>query len=497
MTPTKTARYLHRYPTISAFLFLPHSALFNMVTPSDDDPLGHEADNEAEDDQPVTGTEGESQRSVSGANIGDYQRIVKITEAPNASRRKVHASAATQDAKLREFLANADEIESVEHFKYWKDEFLETFRKYLDPEGTASARESDEELYSELERLGKICMKVKEQVREGRITPDSTSVKGQRSISEMISSMATAEGFIKAYWPKTQEEEVICGYSKFELAAVLVRDGFRVYGLMVATRDYVQALSEGPLRDILKPNQKSIIHFYFRSIDSFVDTMADLGMYTLMQKCVEIFKVRPRKKKTKKYDRTQKDALSDTSGSDIINGGRMFQRSKQKFRSIMDNGWASGLTKEEIMPPIGAAVGTTTSGNDGGISGETAKDRNAEDSEKSDFPKLNAEGKENDDEEEVHTEFVYYFDPVNEIVGKVPRVKCFAENIILTIDDGGNENAEGAIDEWESKDGNVGRSEMILKLKEILRGKAAKKSEGLESLTTSKNDKKLLTQKHN
>lgn len=447
-----------------------------MASPTNEDPLGHEADNEAEDEPFHSGKDPNGRLSATGANIGDYQRIVKITEAPNASRRKNHASASTQDATLREFLANSNEIGSVEHFKYWKDEFLETFRKYLDPEGTASARESDEELYSELERLGKICLNVKEQVKEGRIAPEATSVKGQRAISEMISSIATAEGFITAYWPKTQEDEGICGYSKFELAAVLVRDGFRVYGLMVATRDYVQALSEGALKDVLRSNQRSIIHFYFRAIDSFVDTMADLGMYNLMQKCVEIFKVRPRKKKTKKYDRTQKDALSDTSGSDTVNGGRMFQRSKQKFRSIMDNGWASGLTKQEVKPRVVENLGASSSGKDGDILGDTAGNEHVGVDEQSHRPNLIAEGKENDDEEDVYTEFIYYFDPVNETVGKVPRVKCFAEKIILTIDDRGNEKAEGAIDEWESKEGTVGKSEMILNLKKILRGMTTKTS---------------------
>jgi hypothetical protein len=466
-----------------------------MASPTNEDPLGHDADNEAEDDPVYSGNGCHERLSASGANIGDYQRIVKITEAPNASRRKNHASAATQDTKLREFLSNANEIESVEHFQYWKDEFLETFRTYLDPEGTATARESDEELYSELERLGKICLKVKEGVREGRITPDATSVKGQRSISEMISSMAAVEGFIKAYWPKTQEEETICGYSKFELAAVLVRDGFRVYGLMVATRDYIQALSEDALTDILKSNQKSIISFYFRSIDSFVDTMADLGMYDLMRKCVEIYKVRPRKKKSKKYDRAQKDALSDTSGSDNVNGGRMFQRSKQKFRSIMDNGWASGLTKEQVKPPVGRNVGTSTTGEDGHSPGQKSGDQYDGEDGQSDLPNLVAEGKENEDDKEVYTEFIYYFDPVNETVGKVPRVKCFAENIILTIDEEGNEKLEATIDDWENKDGNVGKSEMILNLKNILRGMATKKSQGLDSPTSSTHDKKRPEQK--
>lgn len=147
--------------------------------------------------------------------------LTNMTETKNVSRRKTskHASAANQDAKLKQLLANADEIQSIEHFQYWKDEFLETFRRYLDPIGTASAREADEELYDELEKLAQTCVNIKTLVKEGVIgqSSDSLTVKGRRAVNEAVSHMASAECFIKAYWPKTHEEEGICGYSKFEL----------------------------------------------------------------------------------------------------------------------------------------------------------------------------------------------------------------------------------------------------------------------------------------
>jgi hypothetical protein len=150
--------------------------------------------------------------------------VTNMTEAKYVSRRKTsqHASAATQDAKLKQFLANADEIESIEHFQYWKDEFLATFRTYLDPDGTATAREADEELYEELEKLAKTCVDIKTLIKDGVINDSgSISVKGRRAVNEAISHMASAECFIKAYWPKTHEEEQICGYSKFELVSWL------------------------------------------------------------------------------------------------------------------------------------------------------------------------------------------------------------------------------------------------------------------------------------
>lgn len=434
------------------------------------------------------------------------EKIVKITQNVNAANNKKtkneQQALAAQDTKLKQFLSNADEIESIEHFTYWKDEFLKAFRKYLNPLGTATAREADEDIYFQLEQLAQICLDVKAMILQGNITAERSTVKGQRSINEMISKLASVETQITAYWPKTQEEEEVqCGYTKFELAAVLVRDGFRVYGLMVATRDYVQSLSQGPLQDVLKSNQLSIIQYYFRCIDSFAETMADLGMFKLMTTCVDIYKVRPRKKKKQhKFDKTSsgKDALSDSSDSDDANKGRLFQKAKFNTKSIIDRGWRSSVTGQEEATPWDPD-GKTLGGNgkppkkpagygknkwtdDDEDENEQAKHGGAKDQESDD----------DEDQEEVVVDFIYCFDPVLEAVFKVPRAACIAEQVIYSTVDKktGKEMAEGLIEEWESsnEDGNaasttttMGKTEVIWKLKELLRGKAKKKAEGLAS----------------
>jgi len=266
-------------------------------------------------------------------------------------------AAALDDDRFRLFLENADEIESIEHFVYWKDEFFRVFRPYLDDVGLATAREADEELYFQLEKLARVCVETKNMVKEGKITAERSTVKGQKSVNEMIAATDICEQHIDRYFPKTLDEEALCGYSKFELAAVLVRDSFRVHGLMVATRDYIQGLVNegGPLAEVLKSNQLSIIQFYFRCLESFAKTMADLGLYKLMVKCEELYKVRPRRKKNKakRFDKHgSKDALSDTSWEgEAINSGRMFRKSKHKYRAIIDKGWSSALCTGQVPEP--------------------------------------------------------------------------------------------------------------------------------------------------
>lgn len=85
------------------------------------------------------------------------------------------------------------------------------------------------------------------------------------------------------------------------------------------------------------------------------------------------------------------------------------------------------------------------------------------------------------EEEEEEEDFIYYFDPVRRIVGKVSRKKCLAENLVVGIDPAtGAERTEGAIDEWDSKGDQIGKTDLILQLKEILRGQAKDKVDGLD-----------------
>jgi hypothetical protein len=452
-----------------------------MSSSQDGDAYSYEYDADAD-------TEQEGPPAPAAAAATD--KIVKITQNVNASNNKKKDQAlATQDTKLKQFLSNADEIESIEHFTYWKDEFLKTFRKYLDPLGTATAREADEEIYHQLEKLAGICLDVKAMVSQGNISKERCSVKGQRSINEMISKLSLVETQIMEYWPRTQEEEAKCGYTKFELAAVLVRDGFRVYGLMVATRDYVQSLSQGPLMDVLKSNQLSIIQYYFRCLDSFTQTMADLGMFKLMNTCVEIYKVRPRKKKKKKFDKnTGKDALSDSSDSDDANKGRMFQKAKYNSKSIIDRGWTSGITRRAVETPwdpdgtlAWRGPPSKPHGYHTGANEDDGDDNSNNNNNADNMGKKNTAKDQESDEDDDDVDFIYCFDPVQEVVMKVPRAACFAEKIIYSLDADGKEIAEGMIQKWDSKDGEMGKTELIWKLKEMLRGRAKKKAEGLVS----------------
>jgi len=82
----------------------------------------------------------------------------------------------------------------------------------------------------------------------------------------------TAEKALAKFIPSTSQDEEIMGYNKFELAAVLIQDGFQVYEILKGTRDIIVQLQATILKEIrLSRDNMSIIEFYLRQIQSFCD----------------------------------------------------------------------------------------------------------------------------------------------------------------------------------------------------------------------------------
>jgi len=449
-------------------------------------------------------------------------------------------------------------IGSIEEFTSWKHDFLNELKEFLDPVGTSTAREADEELYIKLEGLAKSCMTTKTLCKEGKIGVDNSTVAGQRTINELCTTLKDCEASVEAYVPKTTHAAKKAGYNKFDLAAVAIRDGFRVYGLMCATRDYLAGLvtEGGPLESVLRDNQLATIMYFFRCLEAFAETMADLGIYRVMEDCVEVYKVRPRGKKKKRSKKSSggagdSDALAlssdeeralsklrkkeaDDEDDGLVNGGRMFSNklpAGKKSRAIMDKGWSNGFAPgEEVKGPDGAGKKSKTkkskkdkkgSGKPGGKKGrgdgvssvddddgysrdgtdDEDEDDNSDDPAKSKSKKSSKKGtngddgdgkdddnsttdptededddecsseEDSDDDDSDDEDYIYYFDPVQKVVGKLPRSACQKEKLVVTTDAAtGAETLEGKVDHWDTKDEDTpGKTDLILTLRDVLR----------------------------
>jgi hypothetical protein len=136
----------------------------------------------------------------------------------------------TSDPALALLLEESKDLNSEGQFKGWKDSFLDVYKTYLDPAGVQNARTADKRLLSSMEKLAQTVVAVKDLVGEGKITAETQTVMGKRSLTNMTDQMAKTEREIARFMPTTGAEEETVGYDKFELGAVMI-EGEYLFGI--------------------------------------------------------------------------------------------------------------------------------------------------------------------------------------------------------------------------------------------------------------------------
>lgn len=91
----------------------------------------------------------------------------------------------TTDNQLKEMLAGVDTLSTDSEFVAWRKSFLKVFEKYLDPDGTANARDAEGRLIAKLQDLTKIVLKVKTLTTDGNISKAKTTALGWKGLTDM------------------------------------------------------------------------------------------------------------------------------------------------------------------------------------------------------------------------------------------------------------------------------------------------------------------------
>lgn len=333
-------------------------------------------------------------------------------------------------------MAETKGINSEEAFKGWKDSFMEQYKKFLDPAGVENAEMSNARLLRSLERLASTVITVKKFVDEDKITAETQSVQGMRHLTNMTDQMAETEKEIARFMPTTGAEETAMGYDKFELGAVMIEDGFHVYEHLKTTKDIIQHLQGKVLNDVLQSNKLSIIQFYLRQIQTFCDVMADLGLFGLMERLMEIYQIKPRSK-----TKPEKPLLPPPPPPSPK------KEKKEKPPRVLDPNVnytrRSAYTGGYFDPFSGTQPGK-------------------EEVESSDDEEEDPEG----DGEDEDNDFIIYFDMKTGTIGKIPRSVCVKDNFIVSKDDAGNETMQGEIEDDAEKE------QLIWDMKKAMKGAA-------------------------
>jgi hypothetical protein len=259
--------------------------------------------------------------------------------------------------------------------------------------------------------------------------------------------------------PKTWAHEEKVGYDKFELAAVLIKDGFRANEIMLRTRDYIFTLRAGPLHGIMDKNSQRFIEFYEREIGVFVDVMADLGLMKAVKTCLTIYKKDPRKsRKSKSKSITVPDLDKEVKVADKgSTPGKPAAKTTAKAAPSPKKPAGKGAAGAKKPAPSGA--------------GEEEEPESKED-EEDDGEDGEGEGAD-----------IIYFDPKTGQIGKVSRALCIAKDIIVTKDEQGEEINDGIIEDKHEK------SHINWELKKM--EKKAPKGNWLDEIKAEKAAKKL------
>ena len=368
----------------------------------------------------------------------------------------------SNDDKLKKLLKDVDSIKSDAALATWRKSFLEVYQEYLDPDGVLNARDADGRLIKKLQGLAKASLKVQTLIESKNISKAQVTAEGSRGLTNLTEKCKEGEVAINAFCPKTSKEEDKVGYDKFELGAVLIKDGFQAYEIMTTTQKHIQQLKDGPLADVLDRNQVSILNFYFRGVQSFIDVMADLGLIGLAKQCLKVYKKAPRPKASQPGPNGEppqddfsefKGKVKDPTGSPLLDvdddndGDGPSDEPVQSSKSKPKGGFKD--------PFSGKATSATKSAPN--------KNPNKNQPDDDEVPE-NEEEEDNKDEDDGDGDDgqpVLYWDPITGAIGRVSRKKLAP--LILKEDE---KNPEKEVNVGAIEDSDE-RTEVIWQLKKL------------------------------
>jgi hypothetical protein len=204
--------------------------------------------------------------------------------AQRGRKSKTATNPLTEDPELKKLLDKARKIQSTADFDNWKTSFLSRLERFLDPDGIAQARKKYVAFSTYMDQFGLVVVSLLLSIDQGHLTPTNVSVRGRNALNEVNRGATGAMEEMIKWLPTNTTQEKELGYTKWQLGAVLVRDGFEVYETMTMCRDMLNSSKESTLKYIADRQILDAIVYYERQIVRFCDVMADLGLYDLMIK---------------------------------------------------------------------------------------------------------------------------------------------------------------------------------------------------------------------
>jgi len=188
------------------------------------------------------------------------------------------------DPELKKLLASCKQIGSTGEFNAWRKSFLVRVDEILSNDGASVERATQAyaRVTEEMDHFGRKVLTLQQFIKNGNITLANTTVRGKKALGELKDGCSSAMFQLIEWMPAVKKDEEKLGYSKWQLGAVLVRNGFEVYETMVLCRDTLHDARKECLDMIADRQTLDAIDYYARQIDRFCSVMSDLGLMDLM-----------------------------------------------------------------------------------------------------------------------------------------------------------------------------------------------------------------------
>ena len=188
------------------------------------------------------------------------------------------------DDRLKKLLSQIRKVKSEKAYNTWRKEFLRIYTKYLDSNGILNGKDANYRLLKQLEYLENRIQLVIPVLEQGKLR----TTNGRRLLKNLTDEVMATERKVHELLPKTNADEERFGFDKFELAAVLLEDGFHGYDAMNESRQILEAILQNIEGDSQNTNEVAILHQYSDSVESFVRVMEDLKLVKIMNHCVDV-----------------------------------------------------------------------------------------------------------------------------------------------------------------------------------------------------------------
>lgn len=194
------------------------------------------------------------------------------------------------EPKLESLLAKLDLVSSNEQFQRWRNSFLRVFEDFLDDaDKTTQAELIFADFGANLAKLTKLLKQLQGFLENGDLTDDTCTVKARHCLTEVGRQTTAVILHTEALVPGTSAEEKKAGFTKFNVGAALIRDGFVQYGRLLASTEVHEHLrTKTCLEKVADRQILQTMEQLGLKTRIFCDVMADLGIFKVMTRCREL-----------------------------------------------------------------------------------------------------------------------------------------------------------------------------------------------------------------